>query len=686
MKISKVALKNFRPFYGASEINLEPTQDKTIILIGGLNGHGKTSLLLGMLWCLYGQKINDVDNRYRRELKRSYIQFMTNSMNWNARAEGDMFFSVELEFIDVELSELFASYEQKMSKINLKRTYNIETGEEIFDILIGGQKNELLREEIHQNQFIDDYLIPLEAAKFIFFDAEQISELADMSIKEQGGILNDALGKILGLEVYEKLLSDIQLARNELKKGSANDILLDQIETYQNSKNLKTEQINALKDKKSDLEEQLSEIEKQISQFQQNLIKHSAPYDGLDINAYQIRLQDLEEEKNLILTQLHDIIELLPFAIMANNLQELDEQLNIEDEKKSYDQGSTLLDDRVIDFAGKVFYEPSFPPDDITYAQKKFYSEKVERLLKDFFFSSNQDDSKEISFFHDLSKFDVEFINQIFSQIKYSSKERYEQLFNDDIRINNEIAEIKKLIQSAESKLQDEIIAEWREKLRNAEKDRDLLHQKFGECENQLQIQIAERERLDKQLQTIFDKVEVSKDNRKKLGKITKYIEVLEEFIEKQKEEKCKILSEKATTEIKKIMHTQKINLVEVGLLAENKGLEVRIYDMDNREILQSQLSNGEKQIFISTIFKTIVSLSIKSFPMIIDTPLARMDEQHRENILFKYYPTLSDQVIIFPTNSEISRTKKEQLSAFVSRTYTLENKDGKSLIREGYF
>ncbi|MBD3343366.1 MAG: DNA sulfur modification protein DndD [Candidatus Lokiarchaeota archaeon] len=686
MKITHTVINNFRPFYSENRIDLTTTQDKNIILIGGLNGHGKSSLLLSMLWCLYGKRIYEVDYKYRKEIGRNYNHFVVNSLNWQAHKEGQRAIKVELEFQDVELTELFTSVEQQTTNVNIIRIHNIDTGEEELNILIGGVKNELIKEEAHKNQFIDEFLIPLEAAKFIFFDAEQISDLADMGIKEQGGILNDALGKILGLDVYEKLLKDIQFTKNELKRMSASDVLLVQIESLQNKKKIKNEQLKEDLDNHDELEEKLNEIEKKITEFRENLLKHGAPHEGLNVEIYSKKLKELEEQKVGILDQLNELLEFIPFTILANNLQELVEQIGLEEERKFAKKDEDILSDRIIDLAGKVFYEPEFPKEDISYSQKKFYSEKVEKLLGDFFLKSSESDIGEISIYHDLSKSDTDFIHDIFNQVKYTSKERYEQLYNDDIRINNEINEIKKVIHDAETKLEDEIIAEWREKLKYAEKERDSLHRKIGEIENRIKIDESELERLDVQLDNIYDKVEVSKANKSKIEKINKYINALTEFIDKQKRSKCQNLSKRATEEINKIMHTQKINKIELGLLPENKGLIVKIFDNMNTEIPQNLLSNGEKQLFISTIFKSIVSLSIKEFPMIIDTPLARMDEEHRENILFKYYPNLSSQVIIFPTNSEISRSKRGKLSAFIANEYTLINRDGKSVIRKGYF
>ena len=132
------------------------------------------------------------------------------------------------------LSEIFASNAQTSSEIRLKRTFNVSTNKEEFTIFIDGQENQLMDDEKGKANFVDDYLIPLEAAKFVFFDAEKISEVAEMSVKEQGKFMNEALGKMLGLSKYEELIRNLEQYRDDLRKNNSKAVLQTQIETQSN--------------------------------------------------------------------------------------------------------------------------------------------------------------------------------------------------------------------------------------------------------------------------------------------------------------------------------------------------------------------------------------------------------------------------------------------------------------------
>ena len=71
MIIKNIEFENFRPFYGQVTVDLTPEDDKNIILIGGRNGHGKSNFLLGIVWCLYGELIKDVDETFKAEITKT---------------------------------------------------------------------------------------------------------------------------------------------------------------------------------------------------------------------------------------------------------------------------------------------------------------------------------------------------------------------------------------------------------------------------------------------------------------------------------------------------------------------------------------------------------------------------------------------------------------------------------------
>ena len=124
-------------------------------------------------------------------------------------------------------------------------------------------KDELSGDELFEDNedkinFINDYIIPLDAAKFVFFDAEKIAAMAELSTKEEGSVLNDALGKILGLDIYEDLIGDLDLYSNNLRKEGATKNIQDQINDRENA--IKINQINIDK-----IDENIAELIKDLT-------------------------------------------------------------------------------------------------------------------------------------------------------------------------------------------------------------------------------------------------------------------------------------------------------------------------------------------------------------------------------------------------------------------------------------
>jgi DNA sulfur modification protein DndD len=85
MKISSINIENFRQYYNNIDIDLNTEQDKNIVLIGGRNGYGKTNFLISLVWCLYGEKISQVDENFKKEIQKekNYFQFMKQFQIWN---------------------------------------------------------------------------------------------------------------------------------------------------------------------------------------------------------------------------------------------------------------------------------------------------------------------------------------------------------------------------------------------------------------------------------------------------------------------------------------------------------------------------------------------------------------------------------------------------------------------------
>ena len=90
-------------------------------------------------------------------------------------------------------------------------------------------------------------------------------------------------------------------------------------------------------------------------------------------------------------------------------------------------------------------------------------------------------------------------------------------------------------------------------------------------------------------------------------------------------------------------------------------------------EISVDSLSKGEKQIFVMSLYWAMMNQSKCQLPFIIDTPFARIDREHRSNIVDHFFKRLPGQLLILSTNEEINAKHMQTMSDSISNSFMLE-------------
>jgi DNA sulfur modification protein DndD len=685
MEISAVVLKNFKQYYDAVPFDFRVSNEKNLVIVGGKNGHGKTNFLVGLVWCLYGNNISQVDEIFKREVKGGYSKFLSKALNWSAKDDGINSFSVSITFDNVELSDgFFISFSVSKAQVIISREYDTLSGSETLKIFIDGIELELLKDEEDKLTFINDYIIPIQAAKFVFFDAEKIADIAELNLSEQGRIMNDALGKLLGLDVYENLVDDLETYRKQLKKESATKDTFDQIESFENKRSLNVERVNEIDGRKDSTDEQIFIFKREIAEIEKFLSDHGSTTSTVDLASLYHQKKSLEEKKSEISSNLFDQLEIIPFCIFAGKMQELVAQLELEELRKNarYEHDDFIEKSNAL--IEKLFNKPPLPEDDISLKQKSFYFNKANNLIKEIFL--NHDEKEEPPFEHDLSGADISHINRVFDMLKLSNDERLDNLNKELVRVENDLTRANNAIRKAEGLVLDDEIENFKREKEQLESKIREFEREIGSIESE-RIRLAqENQQLDKRIENLLNKVNISKEKKKTLDSISQYINTLHDFIESEKKEKHKKIESKILNELNQLMHKKLVSNVKVRIIPDNKGLEVLLFKHDGKEILKDDLSKGEQQLYVSCLLKAILNESISDMPVFIDTPLGRLDKEHKENILDNYYPTLAHQVIIFSTNDEITPQRYQRIESIVNRAYVLNNVNGNTDILQGYF
>lgn len=670
MQIKELSLYNFRIYKGANIIDLSTKDNKNIVVISGKNGYGKTTFLMSLVWCLYGKNMSEVDEFYHEQIKNQggYGKYISNSLNRLAKNQNDTSFYVAIKFTDVEIQAI------PCKEITIRRTYDTESSTpEKLEILFDGHPNELIN-EYGTEIFIRDFIIPLESAKFFFFDAEKIVSLAEANDLAQRKELSKAYSEVLGIKKYEDLsinLSDLQI---KYKKDSATAEdrmkLVDlQSKEQQNEIALNSIRLNILEYKES-----IDQLRYDERQIQQKLIQESNTITDEDFQVYQSRNTEIETQLTDQRNELNELLDLAPFAIAGDMLTQVAEQLEKEKEKNEVQ----FQDEEIEAKTEEILYE--LEKDKIKnnlLIQPKiseFYNQTFRNLIRKHFFNITDESKQEIKKIHEFNEPELFDFNNLLNNLKQSFKSQFKSVNQNYNSLLSEKNSIAKKLTDAESKGEDDLI----KSLRDRQKE---IQRKLNTCEaeiEQLNIKIGaidnEQTQIKSQISALTKKIDTA-DLYKDKDNLTKdLVNELKDFIKKYKEEKKKSLEKRILAGLDILMHKKVIKKVIVEMIDEH--INIRILNKKGEELQKESLSMGEKQLYATALLKALVEESNITFPVFVDSPMQKFDEDHAANVIQHFYPNISEQVVIFPIlKKELTHDEFKMLSKNISKCYLINNK-----------
>jgi DNA sulfur modification protein DndD len=369
------------------------------------------------------------------------------------------------------------------------------------------------------------------------------------------------------------------------------------------------------------------------------------------------------------------------------------EHLEIQDKNELSQNSSKDNSEKIENFIELLFNKPPEPENStFSFKDKLFYYGKAKNLGSELF--SSDGDFQELEFEHDLNNSEKSLIYDAINLVSSKSKDLFETTIEEFNKTRIKLVELDKTLSKIDADQEDEFILETIADKETAEYKRDTHKEQIGGNKEKIKKLESDIVRLNQQLISLVKKVDVNAQNKLKIKESQKYIDVLNSFLDEQKSKHKDSLEKTILSELEILMHklgseenkNKFIEDIEVTILASGQGMKITLLDQDDNEIRKEGLSSGEKQIYISCLIKAILNESIQSLPIFIDTPLGRLDEEHRDNITKKYYPALSEQVVLFSTNSEITPKRYKDISANISKSYLLSNDGVNTNLKTGYF
>ena len=712
MKLTKIELNNFGSYYGKNVLSIDVSDDnKQIVLIGGENGAGKTTLFTAIVLCLYGHYSFGYKNS-----GKVYTQKVFTYINDTAKLDEDESASVTLDFVDSSNGDL-DSYSITRSwtwkKSNVKESITAQKNGQILE------KQSLID---FQNFLIN--MIPPSLLKLYFFDGERIAEYL---LDDAQNNVRDALMILSGNDTFDIMYSGIKkvlVAGNAAEDTATREYFIRKSEKISLDESRK-----ALRESIDDLSAQADDKKAEVDRIK----KEYAAQGGISLDEWKdlnSSLKAEDEARERINYERKEIAtDILPFVIVSSLLNKVRPQITKEHEYKTWQTLSkTLTTDRfrkiisdTLSNAGQANY------DEIT---SRICDNIVTYLVpvngwKTFepIFGLSEDDEMDVqTIVNRVSQFDVTRISELkqehdFSlersqalrdKLQNSSIDNYQEYIKSLSDLNEEIFQLSVMIKTK----QDELV--------NVEAQYQIAEKRLGEAYKNLELDIKR-----KSVTSISSKAIVLLEElqAKIHGKLTKEVRAdtlsalrllirKKSFIEDLEiDDNFKVhLLKKQIIEIKDIIKIHNRSGIEgvkrslqkygyeslcktVNAPKDTKDLTqyLNSYSKPTVKVLMEisidSLSKGEKQIFVMSLYWAMMKQSKCQLPFIIDTPFARIDTEHRTNIVDHFFKRLPGQLLILSTNEEINEKHMQAMSDSISNSFMLEfGEDKRTRIAENRY
>ncbi|MGN7787816.1 hypothetical protein ACTJIJ_24995 [Niabella sp. 22666] len=669
MLIDKITLSNYRVYEGDNTVTFDYDHIRNVTIISGNNGFGKTSFLTSLIWCLYGKLMADVDEKYKKEIFEAggYKKYCEHTLNRNFLQQYSQELVTEAPAFSVTVVLSKVSIPGvPCDNVAITRTHNIATGHETLNILMDGRDNELTK-EMGPEIFINDFILPREIAKFFFFDAEKIVSLAEMRSLEEKKMLSKAYAEVLGIKKYEDLKQNLENIRLKLRKNVNGDKDQKKLAELNLAINTNERLASVSQEKIEKLKEDIARQKAASEKLQERLIREGSTLTTKEFLELKQFREKAAAETERLKNKVNELLDIAPFAIASSKLSavynQMLEEAEVRDQKAIQASMKRKLD--------KIRQEITAKRSAIN------INAKTEPLLFAILEKHLLPTAKAESSVKLLLNFNVEEWNKLLSIVD-NLKSSYGKEIKDTsqaLKVNqSSYAITNSKLKDAEHKENDLVIRELRMEKDKCDAALRLWEQEYIEAEVKLGQLTHEVANLKKQQSELKKKAKVSEYDELKDAHAQRLIEELNLFSQKLKKQKKQSLEANILAALRKLMHKADfIHSVEV--IVENDFIDIELYDKQGKQINKEGMSKGEQQLYATSILKALVDESNIRFPLFIDSPLQKFDKQHAHNIITEFYPSISEQVVLFPLlEKELSNAEYDLLLQRVNKTYLIQH------------
>ena len=657
MLLERLSIENYGSYADKTEFNLSSTPDKPIVLVGGLNGAGKTTIFESLMVALYGKTYLG-----RKTTKKEYMEFISDKMH---RHDG-----VHADSASVEIS--FRFYHNDCEDRYVVNRNWIREGASISESLLI-QKNGTPMNDLDESQwqsFIEG-LLPLGIAKLFFFDGEKIVRMTHWDGPDNDEI-QTSFDTLLGSDLINRLYSDLNLymvRRSGKGTGSDKTIQKEYEELHEEKRSL----VSDIEILNIECEKKKTEIQKITSIIE---IKESkiAGIGGTFVDVrgnlltQKVVLEEsLRHQNKTIQEELGEDAPLYLVSSIMNDIQEqIESDISLTSQKTSASVAKHKIDKLKEEMSSTTFW-----PKDVDGCA---LSDKITQRL-DIMFETPKDDV-----FFDMAPNDAAWILHKIAKMP----EKYDSLYQKLVDYGKTMRQFEKIESDLIKIPKDDEIGPRISEINHLYQEIGILKSEIEHIEQQISSKQSYQKILQNKLKRLLDTIHKNKVTDTGVHLASKMQGVLDTYSENLRERKIRDLESNLLDATRSLLHKKHIHKIEI----DRDTFEIKAYTKGNEKNYLKLPSMGERQMIGTALLWAIARTSGRSLPFVIDTPLGRLDGKHLSTLMNRFYPFASHQLILLSTDREIGRKEYAELKQYTSRSYKITCDETKSIttVTTGYF
>lgn len=666
MHLLSLTVKNLGVFRGRHDFDLEPVRladgiCRNLTLISGHNGSGKSTLFQAMALALHGSLA--LGDRISQQTYNDFLLSRLHRHNEDGTSDVSREAEVTLNFEYIQSGQPL--------HIEVKREWQLR-GQNVLETLhvLGNGEPPDVRPEDYQvwlNGLVPPGVIPL-----CFFDAERLTALA--SLEEGHRHLGEALRRLLNLDLVERLQSDLHYYTLGRGSRGRTEQLRKEVLRYQRDVEKLDAELNNLRAEVRALDTQQAELEAALAEQERRLAAEGGTY-AARRPALQERLKAVETDINSATEELRELsAHLLPFALVPELCQTLAERLRREAEVRRRRIGGEFWQEQINHLRAALGDNKLWRGLDISNDVRRKLIRRINNLLKKMEAPYAHDEQPIVHHLAEPEQYKLEgWIAQSLDTVPRKAQalgQRLRELKAERHRIEKEL----------ERAPDDDVLAPIHEEIKKLESALVDVGRRRAMLDEQIHRLEFQRDEQARQLQRIGEELLLAQRHERQLLLAEQSRLALRAFEDALTRQKIDAL-ERALVEAFNAVCRKECLLRVVRI--DPRDFRMRFYGVDGHEMRFRDFSAGERQLFALSLLWALRQVSGRQLPLVIDTPLARLDEVHRWRLLHKYLPSVSNQVVLFVTGAELTTELLAQVNSCLARIYRLEydEKSGETMV-----